>query len=60
MRSIAENDFVRPPRVIFLPEKDLSRKILRAIAEFGVKEGKEKMLLRFALVGNRRVDEFFT
>ena len=58
--SLKSNEPVKPPGVIFLPAQDLCRKMMRALAEFGKKEDKKKLLLRFGLEEELEKDEFLS
>ena len=49
LEAVRTQERVKPPRTIFLPEKNVCRMIIRALVEFGPKDPFKKLLMRFGL-----------
>ena len=51
---------VKPPKTIFVPERNITRVMIRGLVKYAEKEPLKKVLDRFGLEGGRESETFLT
>ena len=49
LKALEQNNTVQAPRCIFVPDKAIMNKMMKALLKYGTKDSKEIFLLRFGL-----------
>jgi len=52
IESIKKKETVKPPKCVFVPNKEVMRSMIKALVKYGSKDSDEVFLLRFGLITN--------